>query len=176
MIFLIEFDRPSGTLVKFRKFPDSEREAARRERLDLELELNREGNEHEVVILEAPNEEALRLTHGRYFKNPSELVRTSPVHKLQPGDDSSLILHNNGGSSQTYCLGPGEAVVLLIRRSESEPPRYFVAIRKSSSSFDPATHDFQLHGLQEALLELGEPTDLRRALETAAGEIKRIKP
>jgi hypothetical protein len=34
-----------------------------------------------VVILEAPSEEAVRHTHGRYFKDLAELVRewtTSP--------------------------------------------------------------------------------------------------
>lgn len=74
MIFLIEYDRPNGTLVQFRKFDDSEREAAHKARLDLELKLNREGVEREVVILEAPSEEIIRHTHGRYFKDSNELV------------------------------------------------------------------------------------------------------
>lgn len=74
MIFLIEYDRLAGNLVTFRKFTDSEREAAHRARLDLELALNREGSQHEVVILEAPSEQALRQTHGRYFKGLKELV------------------------------------------------------------------------------------------------------
>lgn len=74
MIFLIEYDRPNGTLVQFRKFVDSEREVAHQARLDLELKLNREGVEREVVILEAPSEEIIRHTHGRYSKNLDELV------------------------------------------------------------------------------------------------------
>ena len=73
MVFLIEYDRFTGKLVDFRKFDDSEREAARQARQELELAVNREGNQREVVILEAPNEEAVRRTHGRYFKNLAEL-------------------------------------------------------------------------------------------------------
>jgi hypothetical protein len=75
MIFLIEYDRPSGTLVQFRKFDDAERHAAQDARLELEIKLNREDIPHEVVILEAPSEEAVRHTHGRYFKDLPELVK-----------------------------------------------------------------------------------------------------
>jgi hypothetical protein len=75
MVFLIEYDRPTGTLVQFCKFDDSERQAAQDARLDLELRLNRERIQHEVVILEAPSEELIRHTHGRYFKDFAELVR-----------------------------------------------------------------------------------------------------
>jgi len=75
MLFLIEYDRPSGTLVQFRKFEDAERQAAHDARLELELKLNRELTQHEVVILEAPSEEAVRHTHGRYFKELPELVK-----------------------------------------------------------------------------------------------------
>ncbi|HMD98626.1 MAG TPA: hypothetical protein VKM93_15000 [Terriglobia bacterium] len=74
MIFLIEYDRPTGTLVQFIKFEDSLRQAAAQARLDLELRLNREGVQHEVVTLEAPSEEAVRHSHGRYFKTIAELV------------------------------------------------------------------------------------------------------
>jgi hypothetical protein len=74
---LIEYDRPSGTLMQFRKFDDSERQIAHDVRLELELKLNREHIQHEVVILEAPSEEAVRHTHGRYFKDIAELIRES---------------------------------------------------------------------------------------------------
>ena len=75
MFFLIEYDRPSGKLLRFQRFDDSERQAALDARLELELRLNREGvKEREVVILEGPNEEIVRHTHGRYFKTPAELV------------------------------------------------------------------------------------------------------
>jgi hypothetical protein len=75
MLFLIEYARPTGTLVQLRKFEDSDRQVALDVRLELELKLNREGIQHEVVILEAPSEEAVRHTHGRYFKDLAELVR-----------------------------------------------------------------------------------------------------
>jgi hypothetical protein len=75
VLFLIEYDRPTGTLVQFRKFDDAERQAALDTRFELELKLNRKSIQHEVVILEAPSEEAVRHTHGRYFKDVAELVR-----------------------------------------------------------------------------------------------------
>lgn len=74
MLFLIEYDRPSGKLVQFLKFDDSERQLAQETRLDLELALNHQGVQHEVVILDAPSEHVLRRTHGRYFKDSAELV------------------------------------------------------------------------------------------------------
>ena len=78
VVFLIEYDRPTGTLVQFRKFDDSELQVAQEARFDLELRLNRGGVQHEVVMLEAPSEEAVRHTHGRYFaKDVAELVHGS---------------------------------------------------------------------------------------------------
>ena len=76
MIFLIEYDRTRGEIVTFRTFNDSERQNAEDTRLEMELELNRLGTEHEVVLLEAATEEALRRTHRRYFENLSELVNS----------------------------------------------------------------------------------------------------
>ena len=77
MLFLIEYDRHEGKLVRIKTFENGENNTAEGVRLDLELELNRKGSEHEVVLLEAPSEDALRLTHRRYFENLSELVRAS---------------------------------------------------------------------------------------------------
>lgn len=74
MFFLIEYDRPTRKLVQFLSFDDSAREAAHKARLELELKLNREGVEREVVILEAPSEDIVRHTHGRYFKDLDQLV------------------------------------------------------------------------------------------------------
>ena len=74
MLFLIEYDRPRGRLVTFRRFADSERQKAQDERLELELELHRQGIEHEVVILGAASEEAIQRTHRRYFENWAELM------------------------------------------------------------------------------------------------------
>lgn len=77
MIFLIEYDRPKGSIVQMREFEDDARPVAEDTRLELELRLNREGIDHEVVILDAPSHEALRRTHGRYFESVAELVRGS---------------------------------------------------------------------------------------------------
>jgi hypothetical protein len=87
MIFLIEYDRPSGTLLQFRKFDDAEQQAAQDARLELELKFNREPppHEHEVVILEAASEEAVRHTHGRYFKDLPELVKELEAKVTQDG-------------------------------------------------------------------------------------------
>jgi len=61
-------------MVTFRKFADSERQEAKDARLELELELNRQGINHEVVILGAASEEAVRRTHRRYFEDLTELA------------------------------------------------------------------------------------------------------
>jgi hypothetical protein len=78
MLFLIEYDRSRGSIVQFREFDDNFREIAEDARLDLELELNRQGVEHEIVLLDAPSEEALRRTHSRYFESVAELACGSP--------------------------------------------------------------------------------------------------
>ena len=77
MLFLIEYDRSRGSIVHLREFDDNSREIAEDARLDLELDLNRQGVEHEIVLLDAPSEEALRRTHGRYFESVAELARGS---------------------------------------------------------------------------------------------------
>jgi hypothetical protein len=78
MYFLIEYDRPRGTIVKLREFDPASRELAEDARLQLELDLNRQGVDHEIVILDAPNKEALLRTHSRYFESVAELVHGSP--------------------------------------------------------------------------------------------------
>jgi hypothetical protein len=77
MLFLIEYDRIGGNLDSFIRFSDAERRLAEIARLEMELELNRQGVEREVVLLEADTEEALRRTHRRYFESLSELM-TAP--------------------------------------------------------------------------------------------------
>jgi hypothetical protein len=73
MIFLIEYDRRQGRLVSLKLFAESKRRSAERARLKLELRLNALGTKHEVVLLEAASEAALRQTHRRYFETLSEL-------------------------------------------------------------------------------------------------------
>jgi hypothetical protein len=75
MIFLIEYNRPQGRIITLRRFGDSERVKAQDERLDIELALNRSGTEHEVVLLEAADEDALRRTHQRYFGDLSAALK-----------------------------------------------------------------------------------------------------
>jgi hypothetical protein len=76
MLFLIEYDRRNGRLVSFRSFDDSERQASQEARLELELIVNEGMLEHEIVVLEAASEEALRRTHRRYFEDLKELLST----------------------------------------------------------------------------------------------------
>jgi len=76
MIFLVEYDRAEGRLVRIETFSDSDREIAQDARLNLELALNSKGIENEVVSLEAASEEAVRRTHRRYFETLAELTAT----------------------------------------------------------------------------------------------------
>ena len=74
MIFLIEYDRSKGELVTIQDFDDSQQQEADNTRLEIELELNRKGVQHEVVLLEAADRNALDKTHRRYFKNLREIL------------------------------------------------------------------------------------------------------
>ncbi len=76
MIFLIQYSRPQGRIVTFECFDDWEREKASNARLEIELDLNRRRVDHEVVLLEASSEEALRRTHRRYFEDASQIGST----------------------------------------------------------------------------------------------------
>ena len=79
MIFLIEYDRDEGRIVEIESFDDSDRQRAEESRLQLELKLNLNRVDHEIVLLEAATEEAVRKTHRRYFEELSELT-TAPTH------------------------------------------------------------------------------------------------
>jgi hypothetical protein len=74
MIFLIEYSRSRGEMVRFETFTDVDRHKADNERFEIELRLNRAGIEHEVVLLEAATEAALRRTHRRYFEDYAQLA------------------------------------------------------------------------------------------------------
>ncbi|MGQ0595415.1 MAG: hypothetical protein ACT4QB_23085 [Gammaproteobacteria bacterium] len=73
MLFLIEYDRAGGTIVDFVTFTASGRTAAENSRIEMELRLNRKSIDHEVLLLEAASEAALRKTHRRYFQNADEI-------------------------------------------------------------------------------------------------------
>lgn len=78
-IFLIEYDPGAGKIVRQRAFRDSMMVAAIGQRLEWELELRRAGLPHEVVLLEAASEEALRHTHRRYFDDLAEIGRVASL-------------------------------------------------------------------------------------------------
>jgi hypothetical protein len=84
MLFVLEYDRAQGRIVRLDPFSDAERTAAEDARLDLELRLGREGLRHEIVLLEAASEHDLRLTHRRYFENVEQL-------RIAPPDDASRV-------------------------------------------------------------------------------------
>lgn len=77
MIFLIEYNRVKGRIVTFRQFDDQQRLEAEESRLQLEVADNGRGEDREVVLLEAENEEALRLTHRRYFEDLRQMLEKS---------------------------------------------------------------------------------------------------
>lgn len=76
MIFLIEYDRQAGTIIKIEEFNSAERESASQARLSLEIELFEKKILREVVLLEADSLDALQKTHNRYFRNVSDLTKT----------------------------------------------------------------------------------------------------
>lgn len=76
MIFLIEYNRSEGHIVTLRDFDDSQRREAEDSRLEIESNLNRNGVDHEVVLLEAESEDKLRLTHRRYFEDLRQILKS----------------------------------------------------------------------------------------------------
>ena len=54
-------------------FDESQQTTAEKSRLSLEIDLNRNGIDDEVVLLQAENEGAVRHTHRRYFEDLSQL-------------------------------------------------------------------------------------------------------
>ena len=77
MLFLIEYDRSQGKIVSLREYDELNRSLAESDRLQLELDLRNTGDEHEVALLDASSEQALRRTHRRYFEDLSELAKAS---------------------------------------------------------------------------------------------------
>ena len=77
MIFLIEYNRSQGRIVTFRDFDDSQRREAEDSRLGIELDLNRKGIGHEVVLLESASEGGLRRTHQRYFADLTQILQSA---------------------------------------------------------------------------------------------------
>jgi hypothetical protein len=61
-------------LVTLKVFDQLGRPKAEDLRLEIELNLNRGKIEHEVVLLEASSEAAIRRSHQRYFADLREIV------------------------------------------------------------------------------------------------------
>jgi hypothetical protein len=76
MLFLIEYKRSEGRIVTLKSFDDSERAKADQSRLAVELDLNEKGIDHEVVLLDAADEQALRRTHRRYFEDVVQIANS----------------------------------------------------------------------------------------------------
>ena len=76
MIFLIEYNRREGSIATFRDFDDSQRREAEDSRLKIELDVNRKGVDHEVVLLEAESKDALHRTHQRYFEDLHQILKS----------------------------------------------------------------------------------------------------
>ena len=76
MIFLIEYDRSKGQIVRSHPFEAAQRQEADDLRLKIELELNHQKIEHEVVLLEAASEGAMRQTHRRYFEDLRQMLES----------------------------------------------------------------------------------------------------
>lgn len=79
MIYLVQYDRQSGTLRAMHTYGDAQRGAAEQARLALEVEKLHAGVTSEIVILEAANEVELRKTHRRYFEPIEQLLRAEPL-------------------------------------------------------------------------------------------------
>jgi hypothetical protein len=79
MIYLIEYDRESGKLLRLEEFLSTDRRQAEEKRLRVELDLLRTGFSREVVLLEASSQYELRKTHRRYFERLDQLLTPAPA-------------------------------------------------------------------------------------------------
>lgn len=78
MLFLIEYDRKRGAIVSQEAFDHSERDRAADARLAIELRGAGQGEQREIVLLEAETESALRVTHRRFFEDIASLIPDAP--------------------------------------------------------------------------------------------------
>jgi hypothetical protein len=90
MIFLIEYNQSEGRIVTIRNFDDSQLRQAEDSRLEIELALNRNGIDHEVVLMDAANEVDLRRTHRRYFEDLRQILEPKPLQASSPEKNHRL--------------------------------------------------------------------------------------
>lgn len=75
MIFLLNYDRATRSLLTIEAYGD--RETASRAKVELEISMLGSARTNEIVILEAEDEASLRETHSRYFSSLVEMQQTS---------------------------------------------------------------------------------------------------
>jgi hypothetical protein len=73
MLFLIEYSPKESVMITFKRFDDTEESIAKKERLALEIDLNRKKVSHEVSLFRASSEAEFRHTHARYFESLATL-------------------------------------------------------------------------------------------------------
>ena len=101
MIFLIEYNRREGHIVTFREFENSQRREAEDSRLEIELDLNRKGISHEVVLLEALSKDALHRTHLRYFADLTQILEVARRQIMADNGDRESIPDNDHRLTET---------------------------------------------------------------------------
>jgi hypothetical protein len=77
VIYLIEYDRHTGRLIREQEFASDQHEAAANARLTLEISNLQSKITREVVLLEANSRADLRLTHKRYFEDVEALTNSA---------------------------------------------------------------------------------------------------
>ena len=70
--FVVEYERPTGTLRMCQEFPATDYAAAAKLRFERDL-ANIDHPEAEIVLLSSTSLETLKYTHGRYFYTVSQL-------------------------------------------------------------------------------------------------------
>lgn len=74
MIYLIVYDRTNMSVRSVDRWPETDRAAANRHRLERELEALTTGDDLEVLILEADDDADLRQNHASYFASTDALL------------------------------------------------------------------------------------------------------
>jgi hypothetical protein len=72
--YVLTYDQERGRILDIENYGPDGADAALARRFELDRQYA-ERPTVEVVLLSAESQEALKLTHGRYFKTVSELVR-----------------------------------------------------------------------------------------------------
>lgn len=70
--FLLVYDRKTGKITNLQEYDEGEHRRALEDRFNVEASTR--NDDLEVVVLRADSLEALKQTHGRYFKTPRQLI------------------------------------------------------------------------------------------------------